>query len=235
MLPEFTDEGELPPGVHIADWPEFQSRFCGSSLRRQWLSGRLRTLLELAASTGELRRVFVWGSIVTAKPAPKDLDVLLIMGQDFEVDRVAPPAQGVFDSVRARLMFKADVFWARASIGDEALNLWLNIRTKYPGASESAVSWSWSCRDRNRRPNAAGAAVYGQFTENPLGRPQGPLAPRLRSNGGANPARDPAARAGDPRVFEQGSGRADRGPAQRDLVPGVEQYRPRITRLLWLQ
>jgi len=110
MLPELTENGELPPGVHVADWPEFQSRFCGSSLQRQWLSDRLRTLLELAATTGELRRVFIWGSFVTAKPAPKDLDVLLIMGEDFEVEKVAAPARGVFDSVRARLMFKADVF-----------------------------------------------------------------------------------------------------------------------------
>jgi len=126
VLPELTENGELPPGVHVADWPEFQSRFCGSSLQRQWLSDRLRTLLELAATTGELRRVFIWGSFVTAKPAPKDLDVLLIMGEDFEVEKVAAPARGVFDSVRARLMFKADVFWARVSIGNEALDLWLN-------------------------------------------------------------------------------------------------------------
>ena len=34
-----------------------------------WLSGRLRALLEPAATSGKLRRVFVWGSFVTAKPA----------------------------------------------------------------------------------------------------------------------------------------------------------------------
>lgn len=31
----------------------------------------------------------------------------------------------MFDSVRAKLMFEADVFWARASIGDEILQIWL--------------------------------------------------------------------------------------------------------------
>jgi hypothetical protein len=68
----------------------------------------------------------MWGSIVTAKPAPKDLDILLIMAEDFEVDGVAAPAQAVFDSVRAKLLFESDVFWARASIGNEVLDLWLN-------------------------------------------------------------------------------------------------------------
>jgi predicted nucleotidyltransferase len=126
VLPELTDRGELPPGVHVADWQEFQARFCGSSSRRIWLSSRLRALLALAGASGKLRRVFIWGSFVTAKPAPKDLDILLIMEEDFEVDGIAAPAQAVFDSVRAKLLFESDVFWARASIGHELLSLWLD-------------------------------------------------------------------------------------------------------------
>jgi predicted nucleotidyltransferase len=126
MLPDLTAGGELPPGVHLADWQEFQSRFGISSPRRLWLSSRLRTILELAASGGRLRRVFVWGSFVTAKLAPKDLDILLIMSEDFEADYMSAPAQAVFDSTRARLLFETDVFWARASIGQELLDLWLD-------------------------------------------------------------------------------------------------------------
>ena len=124
MLPPLSEEGELPPGVHVADWQEFQSRF-GTTPRRVWLSERLRSLLELAGAGGKLRRVFVWGSFVTAKPAPKDIDILLIMAGDFEVDRIASPAQAIFDSGRARLLFESDVFWARTTIGDEMLGLWL--------------------------------------------------------------------------------------------------------------
>jgi hypothetical protein len=56
------------------------------------------------------------GSFVTGKPAPKDLDILLIMDEDFEVDRIDAVAQAVFDSVRAKLLFESDVFWARSSI-----------------------------------------------------------------------------------------------------------------------
>jgi hypothetical protein len=126
VLPELTDVGELPPGVHLAGWQEFQSRFGGSSPRRVWLSGRLRALLELAATNGKLRRIFIWGSFVTAKPSPKDLDILPIMDEDFEVEGITAPAQAVFDSVRAKLLFESDVFWARASIGSEMLDLWLD-------------------------------------------------------------------------------------------------------------
>jgi len=126
MLPELNDQGELPPGVHMADWQEFQARFGGSSPRRIWLTGRLRGLLELAAHGGKLQRVFIWGSFVTAKPAPRDLDILLVMAEDFEADRVSAAAQAVFDSARARLLFESDVFWARVSIGEELLDLWLD-------------------------------------------------------------------------------------------------------------
>ena len=125
MLPDLTADGDLPPGVHVADWRELESRFGVSSPRRVWLSGRLKTILELADSGG-LRRVFVWGSFVTAKVAPNDLDLLLIMSEDFDVDRMPAPALAVFDSTRAKLLFEADVFWARASIGTAVLDLWLD-------------------------------------------------------------------------------------------------------------
>ena len=47
------------------------------------------------------------------------------MDEDFEVERTAAPARVVFDSVQAKLLFESDVFWARATIGDEVLQLWL--------------------------------------------------------------------------------------------------------------
>ena len=147
MLPKLTDAGELPPGVHAADWREFESRFGGSSLRRVWLLGRLRSLIELAATSGQLRRCFVWGSFVTAKPAPGDLDVLLIMSEEFEVDRLTSPAQDAFDATLAKLRFEADVFRARASISHDALDLWLDTyqvsrsfsKTRYCGIGVAVI------------------------------------------------------------------------------------------------
>jgi len=125
MLPEFNSEGDLPSGVHATGWHEFQSRFGLATARRVWLFGRLQALVELAAKTGKLRRVVVWDSFVTTKPAPKDLDILLIMDEGFEVERVDLPSREVFDSTRAKLRFESDVFWARVSIGEEVLRIWL--------------------------------------------------------------------------------------------------------------
>jgi len=86
----------------------------------------------------------VWGSFVTAKPDPRDLDVLLIMNEDFEVERIALGTHEVFDSTRAKLRFESDVFWARASIGEEVLQTWLETIPDFHGLPENAVSWNWS-------------------------------------------------------------------------------------------
>jgi hypothetical protein len=125
VLPDLTFEGDLPIGVHVARWEEFSSPFGASTPRRVWLLGRLHTVLSLAASTGKLSRVFVWGSFVTGKASPKDVDVLLILDEGFELQHVRSAARAIFDSVQARLLYESDVFWARDSIGSETLKLWL--------------------------------------------------------------------------------------------------------------
>ncbi|HEY6345729.1 MAG TPA: hypothetical protein VIY49_29880 [Bryobacteraceae bacterium] len=125
VLPDLTPEGDLPVGVHAADWQELRSRFGTATLRREWLFVRLQSLIHLASSTGMLRRAFIWGSFVTAKPSPRDLDLLLVMDEAFEVEQAPKATQALFDSVQAKLLFEADVFWARISIGEETLQLWL--------------------------------------------------------------------------------------------------------------
>jgi hypothetical protein len=47
------------------------------------------------------------------------------MDEDFEVEGIDPSAQSVFEAARAKLLFESDVFWARSSIGDDTLRLWL--------------------------------------------------------------------------------------------------------------
>ena len=40
--------------------------------------------------------------------------------------RSSKDARAIFDSVRAKLAFGSDVFWARASLGNEMIDLWLD-------------------------------------------------------------------------------------------------------------
>jgi hypothetical protein len=128
-LPAMLPNGYLPPGVHAATQSDIVERFGTSTPRRQVLASRLQELLSLARTTGKLQRAFVWGSFVTDKPFPRDLDVFLLMqeGFDREFVRLSPTQRSVFEHERARLLFEADVFWATESVGIEELTSWLSV------------------------------------------------------------------------------------------------------------
>jgi len=74
MLPTHTDDGFLPAGIHSATWAEVVARFSGSTRRLRLLEGLHAALVHLAGAC--CRQVFIGGSFVTAKPEPKDVDVV---------------------------------------------------------------------------------------------------------------------------------------------------------------
>ncbi len=126
MLPELNQDGNLPEGIHLATEEEVLVRFATSSARRRWLGEQLQNLLGVAKSTERLHRAFLWGSFVTSKESPNDLDILLVMTGDFTVDALPEKSRVLFDYTDARLRFHADVFWTKASIDAGILALWLD-------------------------------------------------------------------------------------------------------------
>ncbi len=124
MIPEFQTDGNLPKGLHKATLNEAREVFgTGGSARRKLLIVNLKNIIELAKSTGKLERVIVWGSFVSNKEFPHDIDLLLIMGNDFDMDANPPEVKRVFDYVQGRISFNADIFWTKSSIGKEAIDL----------------------------------------------------------------------------------------------------------------
>jgi len=71
-------------------------------------------------------RVFVWGSFVTGKQSPNDIDLLVVVDEEFTLDHVPENCKIVFDYVGAKLRFNMDIFWTKMSIGEETLALWLD-------------------------------------------------------------------------------------------------------------
>lgn len=126
MLGAFHHDGNFPEGIQVATADEVLARFATPSARRQWLGEQWRSLGAIAHSTGQLARVFLWGSFVTSKENPKDLDVWLVMDPGFPVEAVPAQTPVVFDHVEARLRFQADVFWTKASLDVHILHLWLD-------------------------------------------------------------------------------------------------------------
>ncbi len=73
MIPDFDENGNLPPGVYFCFWDEFKERFGYNRLRRNLINGieEVLTLLKYA----DCRIAYLNGSFVTSKPNPQDFDM----------------------------------------------------------------------------------------------------------------------------------------------------------------
>jgi hypothetical protein len=139
-LPSFNPSGDLPPGVHRATLREVVARLGQGSQIRAAVVTRLERIDYLARSTGHLARLVVFGSFVTDKPAPNDVDVFCLMEDSFDADRLVGEARLVFDHPAADAHFGASVFWTRrlAAFGGEqaAIEFW---QTKRDGGLRGIV------------------------------------------------------------------------------------------------
>lgn len=126
MIPGFNKDGNLPEGIYLAGEEEFLDRFTTDSSRRKWLGQRLKEIFTLAKLTENLKRIFVWGSFVSNKESPNDIDMLLLMAEDFQLENAPEECRISFDYTMARVRFHVDIFWSKASISEDTLSLWLD-------------------------------------------------------------------------------------------------------------
>jgi hypothetical protein len=114
-LPNLNREGELPEGVHRATIDEILARFGSGTPQRQAVTARLLRIYDLANATGKLE-CLLFGSHITATPDPNDVDIVLVMRNDFEVQACDEETRGLFDHLRAAAVFGASIFWVRPAM-----------------------------------------------------------------------------------------------------------------------
>jgi hypothetical protein len=85
MIPDFQDDGNLPPGIHRATWAEVEQLFGFDAHRKRLLHG-FRAMVTVLAAAG-CKRVFLDGSFAGAKAIPSDFDALWDM-QDVDLPRL---------------------------------------------------------------------------------------------------------------------------------------------------
>ena len=131
-LPAITGIGDLPQGVHRASLAEVLSQFGEATVQRKLVGMRLRRVYELAIATHHVKRFIVFGSFVTSKPEPNDVDVFLIMDDAFDLSQVKGEAALVFDHPAAQAHFGASIFWLRQLAAlpseEEAVRSWQRKR-----------------------------------------------------------------------------------------------------------
>ena len=116
-FPSFDTDGNLPPGVYPVALGEALAHFGRGSVQRRIVAARLEQIHCLTASTGRLARFVVFGSFVTDKSDPRDVDIVLVMDDAFDLSSVAADVAVVFRHADADTQLGASVFWTTRSGG----------------------------------------------------------------------------------------------------------------------
>ncbi|WP_236739270.1 DUF6932 family protein [[Phormidium ambiguum] IAM M-71] len=121
VIPEFDENGNLPPGVHFCEWEEFVERFGTNDLRLRLMRG-LRMAMEQLKAAG-CRTIYIDGSFVTIKPDPGDFDACWDR-EDVDYDYLrqnAPRLLNHLDRAAQKSKYKGEIFRSDQSVGDYGL------------------------------------------------------------------------------------------------------------------
>jgi hypothetical protein len=111
MIPEFDDEGDLPPGIHRATQKQFEERFVrfSRSDRRLRIYEGLARLLDEVGKMEMVKQVYVAGSYVSSKAEPNDFDCLIVVVGSTTYRTLRPLEYRLFHRPMARRAFGGDV------------------------------------------------------------------------------------------------------------------------------
>lgn len=127
MLPDFTDEGLLPAGIHRATLGEFAERFTvfSRSDRRFQVFRQIERLVADAKRSEIVQSVLVAGSYVTAKPEPNDFDCILVLDPSIVGETLRPFQYNLVSRKAARRIYGGDI--APAVAGSVALTQYVEF------------------------------------------------------------------------------------------------------------
>ena len=107
-IPELMLNGILPPGLHAATLTEIAARYGTSSEARTRQARLLRLIVEAALQYPTIKRILVWGSFVTSKLEPNDLDYSLVVARAYDLERIAEPHRRFLVPFEARQFYGVD-------------------------------------------------------------------------------------------------------------------------------
>jgi len=113
VFPDFDENGDLPIDVYKATLSEVLEHFGKQTLQRRIVAKRLVRIYDLAVSTNHLARFVIYGSFITAKTDPDDVDIFLLMDELFLPKTVIADAAVIFNHMLVHEREGASVFWSK--------------------------------------------------------------------------------------------------------------------------
>ncbi len=123
VIPEFDENGNLPPGVHFCEWEEFNERF-GTNFKRENMIRGLKLAMTQLKAAG-CRTVYINGSFVTSKPDPNDFDACYD-GETVDMDNLrvnAPRLFNHYDRNAQKAKYRGEIFPSDQPVGNTEIIL----------------------------------------------------------------------------------------------------------------
>lgn len=115
-LPNLNHAGELPVGIHQATIDEVIAQFGSGTLQREIVTARLQRIYRIAKDTENFQQLIIFGSYITAKPEPNDVDVVIIFNDGFDLTVCSEEVKAFLNHQQAENEFGASIFWIRPSL-----------------------------------------------------------------------------------------------------------------------
>jgi predicted nucleotidyltransferase len=111
-IPDFDENGFLPVGVYACILEEVEQRFgkFQRTSQRPELFAKLRDYVKEARNARIVKAIVLDGSFVTDKASPNDIDMIVVLPEDYDFRTKRPPFQyNVTSRSQARRRLKFDI------------------------------------------------------------------------------------------------------------------------------
>ena len=107
-IPELTPNETLPPGIHAATLAEIVEQHGAGSEARERQGRLLQLIVEVARNYPTIKRILVWGSFITSKAEPNDLDYSIVVSVEHNRTRIDLPPRRFLVPFEARQFYDVD-------------------------------------------------------------------------------------------------------------------------------
>ncbi len=127
----------LPVGDHQASWADVEASF-GGNQRRQAFCERLKELIDRARNCGFLR-VYVFGSFISAKPDPGDVDLMWVYRSGLDFDTLSQDCRDLLNYATMKAREGWDIWCCSddPAVLEDLLSGWR--KSKPPGSMERGI------------------------------------------------------------------------------------------------
>jgi len=126
--------------AEIASLDDLRIRFGTSTPRRQFLCRQLEIVIDQLCVTRSLKQVYLFGSFVSGKASPNDIDLLVVMNAGFSTTQLGGKALELFQHDLCRIRYHADLFWVTEAVSRASIEELLEVFSRdREGRSQSVI------------------------------------------------------------------------------------------------